>query len=64
MLRKLFFLVPVLLLPFLLIAQSSGISATIYDAVTKAPLAFVSVTLKGTTNGTVTDIDGHFSFNK
>ena len=64
MLRKLFFLVPVLLLPFLLIAQSPGISAIIYDAVTKAPLAFVSVTLKGTTNGTVTDIDGHFSFNK
>ena len=64
MLRKLPFLVPVLLLPFLLFAQSSGISATICDAATKAPLAFVSVTLKGTTNGTVTDIDGHFSFNK
>jgi hypothetical protein len=37
-------------------------SGFIYDAVTKAPLAFVSVTIKGTHTGTVTDIDGHFSF--
>ena len=64
MLRKLFFLVHILWLPFLSIAQSPVISGTIYDAVTKAPLAFVSVTLKGTTTGTVSDIDGHFSFNK
>lgn len=64
MLRRLSFLLSVLLLPFLLFAQYSGISATMYDAVTKAPLAFVSVTLKGTTTGTVTDIDGHFSFDK
>ena len=64
MLRKLFFLLPVLWLPFFLLAQTSGISGTIYDAVSKAPLAFVSVTLKGTTTGTVTDIDGHFSFAK
>ena len=64
MLRKLFFLINILWLPFFSIAQTSGLSGTIYDAVTKAPLAFVSVTLKGTTIGTVTDIDGHFSFNK
>jgi len=62
--RKFFFLAYVLLLPIFSLAQSSGISATIYDAVTKAPLAFVSITLKGSTNGTVTDIDGHFSFAK
>jgi hypothetical protein len=64
MLRRLFFLVNVSLLPFIIFAQSQGISGTIYDAVTKASLAFVSVTLKGTTTGTVTDIDGHFAFDK
>ncbi|MFM6926669.1 MAG: DUF5686 family protein, partial [Ferruginibacter sp.] len=62
--RKLFFLVLISLLPLFSWCQSSGISGTIYDAVTKAPLAFVSITLKGTTTGTVTDIDGHFSFPK
>jgi hypothetical protein len=64
MLRKLLFLTHILLLPFLLVAQSLGVSGTIYDVNTKAPLAFVSVTLKGSTTGTVTDIDGHFTFNK
>jgi len=54
----------ILLLPFLSFAQTSGIAGTIYDAVTKAPLAFVSVTLKGTNTGTVTDIDGHFALDK
>ena len=64
MLRRLFFLLNILLLPFLSLAQSAGVSATIYDALTKAPLAFVSVTIKGTNTGTVTDIDGHFAFDK
>jgi hypothetical protein len=64
MLRRFFFLVPVLLFPFFLFAQFTSISGSIYDAVTKAPLAFVSITLKATTTGTVTDIDGHFAFDK
>ena len=62
--RKLFFSLLILLLPFLSWAQGTGISGIVYDANTKAPLAFVSITLKGTTTGTVTDIDGHFSFDK
>jgi hypothetical protein len=62
--RRLFVGSFILLLPLLSLAQSAGISGTIYDAVTKAPLAFVSVTLKGTNTGTVTDIDGHFAFDK
>jgi Family of unknown function (DUF5686)/CarboxypepD_reg-like domain len=62
--RKFFFSLFILLLPFLSWAQSVGVSGTIYDAVTKAPLAFVSVTLKGTNTGTVTDIDGHFAIDK
>ena len=64
MLRKLFFLLPFLLLPSLIFAQATAFTGTIYDVSTKAPLAFVSVTIKGSTNGTVTDIDGHFSFSK
>ena len=49
-------------LPFFSYAQVSKLSGIIYDAVSKAPLAFVSITLKGTNTGTVTDIDGQFSF--
>ncbi|HNU87853.1 MAG TPA: DUF5686 family protein [Ferruginibacter sp.] len=61
--RKLFFFLFILLLPFLSYAQAGKFSGMIYDAVSKAPLAFVSVTLRGTNTGTVTDIDGQFSFN-
>ncbi|MBK7308802.1 MAG: carboxypeptidase-like regulatory domain-containing protein [Chitinophagaceae bacterium] len=62
--RKFFFVLFILLLPFFSLAQSIAITGNIYDAVTKAPLAFVSVTLKGTNTGTVTDIDGHFAIDK
>ena len=64
MLRKICFFVYMLSISFLAAAQSPVIDGTVYDAVTKAPLAFVSVTFKGTNTGTVTDIDGHFSFDK
>ena len=66
--RKLFFGTVILLLPLLSFAQTTGVTGTMYDAVTKAPLAFVSVTLNGTNTGTntgtVTDIDGHFFLDK
>lgn len=62
--RKLFLILYTLLLPCFIFSQSTFVSGTVYDAAAKAPLAFVSVTIKGTTTGTVTDIDGHFSFNK
>lgn len=61
--RKLFFFLFILWLPFLSYGQPGKFSGIIYDAVSKAPLAFVSVTIKGTNTGTVTDIDGQFSFN-
>ncbi len=41
-------------------SQAPNLYGTIADADTRAPLAFVSVTIKGSTTGTLTDIDGHF----
>ena len=56
----LFFLI--LMLPFCSVGQTGKVSGVIYDSVTKAPLAFVSISIKETKAGAVTDIDGHFSF--
>ncbi len=42
-------------------AQEFVVSGTIYDANTKAPLLGATVSVKGTTNGTVTDLDGKYS---
>jgi iron complex outermembrane receptor protein len=41
---------------------SFAIEGKVYDAKTEEPLAFVSIQLLGTTQGTVTDEDGGFSF--
>jgi TonB-linked SusC/RagA family outer membrane protein len=42
--------------------QQNIVSGTVTDAVTDEPLIGVSVVVKGTTIGTVTNIDGEFSF--
>ena len=60
--RRLLIFLYVVLFPFLSDAQNGKLWGNIYDSITKIPLAFVSVTIKGTTTGVVTDIDGHFSF--
>lgn len=62
MLTKLSCLLTVLFFSLISYAQSSAFSGIIYDAGSKSPLAFVSVTVKGTNTGTVTDIDGQFTF--
>ena len=64
MLRWLFIIIPLFLLPFFAAAQQEKISGSVHDAVTKTALAFVSVSIKGTNTGVVTDIDGHFSFSQ
>ncbi len=51
----------ILLIPFCSSAQNGQLSGVIYDSVSKAPLAFVSIVVKETKAGIVTDIDGHFS---
>lgn len=44
-------------------AAYSQISGTVYDASSGDPLIGASVIQQGTTNGTITDIDGNFSLN-
>ncbi len=64
MLRNPLLIIWLVVFPFFSKGQTAAVTGTVYDATTKSPLAFVSVTLKGTTTGTVTDIDGHFSFSR
>jgi hypothetical protein len=42
-------------------AQNSTISGKVLDSQTKQPLAFVSIGIEGTRQGTVSDIDGKFT---
>ncbi len=49
------------ILPILSLAQSNNITGTVVDSLTRQPMAFVSVTIKETKRGGLTDIDGHFS---
>jgi TonB-linked SusC/RagA family outer membrane protein len=45
------------------IAQSNAVSGTVLSAIDNSPLPGVTVTLKGKSQGTVTDSDGRFSIN-
>ncbi|MCC8094002.1 MAG: carboxypeptidase-like regulatory domain-containing protein [Tannerellaceae bacterium] len=49
------------LLPTILYAQTETVSGVVTDAVTGDPLIGVSILQKGTTNGVITDMDGHFT---
>lgn len=46
-----------------LIGQNVPISGSVYDATSQESLIGVSILEKGTSNGTITDIDGNFSIN-
>lgn len=63
--RKIFFLSVLLLLGVCLVSaqQSLSVSGVVTDASDGSPLVGVSVVLKGTTNGTVTDVNGKYSLN-
>ena len=60
-LKRLAIVIMCCLSPLFLFAQTK-ISGTVYDE-THQPLPGVSVVLKGTTQGTITDIDGKFAIN-
>ncbi len=51
----------VAILPLASFAQSIPVNGTIIDSATREPIAFVSVTVKESKRGGLTDIDGHFS---
>lgn len=50
------------LLPMSLFAQQAILKGRITDAVSNEPLPYVAVVLVGSSNGTVTDLDGNFQF--
>ena len=62
LLAKLLLLLSVLLFSSMTgFAQSGNVTGTVTDAADQQPLPGVTVVVKGTTNGTVTDMDGKFT---
>lgn len=59
--KKIFSFLFCVLMTMSLSAQERKVSGSVFDADNNDPLIGVSVVEKGTTNGTVTDIDGNFS---
>lgn len=45
-----------------LMAQNASLKGRVVDALNNDPLPFVNVIISGTSTGTITDMDGHFSF--
>ena len=50
-----------LLSPPLLWGQNHSIKGQIVDAKSNEPLIGVNITVEGTSNGTISDVDGHFT---
>ncbi len=48
--------------PIWVIAQNALLSGKVVDAISNEPLPFVNVLVSGTTNGAVSDENGHFEF--
>jgi len=59
--KNIFVLCMALIMSFQLMAQQRRISGTIVDSRDRSPMIGANIMEKGTTNGTVTDIDGKFS---
>ncbi len=59
--RGILFLFLLTSFPFLSFTQTINVSGTVIDSVTKQPVTFVSITIKETKRGGLTDIDGHFN---
>lgn len=53
----------ILLLPITIMAQQVAVKGTVLDEETKQSLPGVSILIKNTTKGTLTDIDGNFQLN-
>lgn len=59
--QKTFFILILLSFPVLVFAQKISVKGNVTEEVTGDPVIGVTVLVKGTTNGTVTDIDGNYS---
>ncbi len=62
-LYRTFIIIFVCLVPINLFAQKKTVTGLVQDKDLQEPLIGVTVMEKGTTNGAMTDIDGHFSIN-
>ncbi len=51
------------LFPLLIAAQTFKVQGTVVSETDGSPLPGVTVNVVGTTNSTITDIDGHYSIN-
>ena len=60
-LRALLLMLPLMLIPMALLAQNVRVSGKVIDAADNEPLIGVNVVQQGTTNGTITDLDGNYS---
>ncbi|MBS4059725.1 MAG: carboxypeptidase-like regulatory domain-containing protein, partial [Bacteroidetes bacterium] len=56
------FLLLILMLPFSWLMAQSTIKGTVRDKITNETLPGANVIIEGTTSGTITDIDGKYSF--
>lgn len=61
--KNIFMLCMALVMSFQVVAQQRRISGTIVDSRDKSAMIGANIMEKETSNGTVTDIDGHFSMN-
>ena len=61
--RVTFLIVLLMVSIFHIYAQQQNISGTVIDKNLNEPVIGASIQIKGTTNGTITDLDGKFSIN-
>ncbi|MEO7048789.1 MAG: carboxypeptidase-like regulatory domain-containing protein, partial [Ferruginibacter sp.] len=61
--RILFFVIPFLIFSTAIFAQSNKIEGKVIDADTRSPLSGVSISVKNSEVGTITDANGNFSLN-
>ena len=62
-LRKALFLIVSLALFFPMMAQTITVKGVVKESMTGEPIIGANVAVKGTTNGSITDVDGRFSLN-
>ena len=60
-LRALLLMLPLMLIPMALLAQNVRVTGKVSDVSNNEPLIGVNVVQQGTTNGTITDLDGNYS---